>query len=463
MDASNLRGHVQIAANNRATFSNANINDFLIYTSSNTQKILMGTMQNSNASLTITSNMVDIVGDLNFSGALRQGGAPFQNSRWSSNATGVHIMSNIGVGTSNLAGPGLTLNGNLYMNNASLMLSQGSNNAYFKSEQPGDLILRGSGSNGQRILLGTASNAIPVLTLENATASVSGTFNSPEIRSVALMVNSITVEMTDPRLGENTESVKSLAYTASNLATVAQLQALASRLTSIEARLGWVVDQSVLPGATVTLDGSKTVSSGNTWSTTLSGGPTATMFALPTFSTPFWTMNGAFQYATIPHISDVTGFTNTNAYTVAIMAWINSSQTTNDKSIVEKWNSTKYPYVFRYTNTNIHMSCYDGTNIRGVNASSVGLTNKWSFIVGTFDHPNKQMVLYINGTAQASLSNYTLYDCADPTPVHLFAAPRGGSPQYNLAGRLGYFAIWNRALSASEVSGLNSVLQTSFQ
>ena len=123
MEASNLRGHVQIAATNRATFSNDNIGDFVIYTSSNTQKILMGTMQNSNAALTITSNMVDVVGDLNFSGALRQGGAPFQSSRWSSNATGgIFIASNVGIGTSNTAGYALNVAGNMNFTGA---LTQG--------------------------------------------------------------------------------------------------------------------------------------------------------------------------------------------------------------------------------------------------------------------------------------------------------------------------------------------------
>jgi hypothetical protein len=116
---------------------------------------------------------------------------------------------------------------------ASLTVSRGSN-AYFASEQSGDVILRGSGTDGQRILIGTASNAMPVLTLEGGTASVSGTMNAPEVRSVAAMVNVLMIGAVDPRLGEHAETVKTIGYTASNLATVGQLQSLASRISALE-------------------------------------------------------------------------------------------------------------------------------------------------------------------------------------------------------------------------------------
>ena len=42
---------------------------------------------------------LDVTGDVNFTGTLRQSGVAFQTSRWSSNASGIHIVSNVGIGT----------------------------------------------------------------------------------------------------------------------------------------------------------------------------------------------------------------------------------------------------------------------------------------------------------------------------------------------------------------------------
>jgi hypothetical protein len=124
------------------------------------------------------------------------------------------------------------------------------------------VILRGSGTEGQRILIGTASNAMPVLTLEGATASVSGTLNAPEVRSVAAMVNVLMIGAVDPRLGEHAESVKTIGYTASNLATVEQLQSLASRISALEMFLASSSSSNVSPGGSNVSPGGSNVSPG---------------------------------------------------------------------------------------------------------------------------------------------------------------------------------------------------------
>jgi hypothetical protein len=120
--ASELRGFFQTASNNQSGFTNSLANDLLVYTSSSNQKLLIGTKQNSIASLVINSNAVNInetvnvVGDINFTGSLRQNGALFQSGGgggsgssvgWSSNATlnTVFTFSNIVIGASNGTNP----------------------------------------------------------------------------------------------------------------------------------------------------------------------------------------------------------------------------------------------------------------------------------------------------------------------------------------------------------------------
>jgi hypothetical protein len=99
------RGFVQLASSNTAGFNNSLANDLLIYTTSNSQKILIGT-QNTNASLIVTSNAIDVSGNINFTGDLRRNGVIFQGGGggssvgWTSNATlnTIFTMSNIGIG-----------------------------------------------------------------------------------------------------------------------------------------------------------------------------------------------------------------------------------------------------------------------------------------------------------------------------------------------------------------------------
>jgi hypothetical protein len=60
---------------------------------------------------------LDVVGNLNVSGQLYQNGNPYQTSRWQSNANGIYVLSNIGVGGLNVAGYALSVNGNVGLSN----------------------------------------------------------------------------------------------------------------------------------------------------------------------------------------------------------------------------------------------------------------------------------------------------------------------------------------------------------
>ena len=103
-----MAGFVYLASSNLDTFTNARTDDMVITTSCNAQNILIGNQSNSASMITITSNRVgiaksnpgyalDVVGDINFTSGLFQNGSLFQTSRWSSNALGAFILSNVGV------------------------------------------------------------------------------------------------------------------------------------------------------------------------------------------------------------------------------------------------------------------------------------------------------------------------------------------------------------------------------
>ena len=89
-------------------------NDVLVFASTSNQNIVFGTSNNSNLLVRINSNgfvgvglsnpgfRLDVLGDLNFSGVLRQGGVPYVGSQWSNSGTSVFLLgSNVGIGVSN--------------------------------------------------------------------------------------------------------------------------------------------------------------------------------------------------------------------------------------------------------------------------------------------------------------------------------------------------------------------------
>lgn len=65
-----LTASIDLASNMGDTFSNARDNDVMIYTDSNSQNILIGVVKNSNASLTISSNVTTFNGNVAFNNAL---------------------------------------------------------------------------------------------------------------------------------------------------------------------------------------------------------------------------------------------------------------------------------------------------------------------------------------------------------------------------------------------------------
>lgn len=89
-------GYVVLATASNAVFGNAQKNDLLVYTSTN-QSVYLGASNSSNF-LRVTSNLVQIVGNLDFSGALTNNGQPFVSG---------------GGGGANLSGSDLSVTGGI--------------------------------------------------------------------------------------------------------------------------------------------------------------------------------------------------------------------------------------------------------------------------------------------------------------------------------------------------------------
>ena len=123
-------GAFVLAASNDWVLRGATSNDLLIFTGNSNQDIMFGCSNTSNVYLAIASNgfvgvglsnpgfRMDVAGDLNFSGTLRQGGVPYVGSQWSNTSSNVFVMgSNVGIGVSN-ASAALHVGSNLRVDGA---------------------------------------------------------------------------------------------------------------------------------------------------------------------------------------------------------------------------------------------------------------------------------------------------------------------------------------------------------
>jgi hypothetical protein len=122
---------IEVARSNASFFANSLSNDALIRPMMGFQRILVGTQSNALSAIMVSSNVtqitspcvylssnlgigisnpnynLDIVGDINFTGYLRNNGNLYttSQSQWQSQSSNIYIMgSNVGIGTSNPTG-----------------------------------------------------------------------------------------------------------------------------------------------------------------------------------------------------------------------------------------------------------------------------------------------------------------------------------------------------------------------
>jgi len=140
--------HIELASSNNEFFSGSVVDDVMIHPQYATQKIMIGTSNGPLSAITVAGSNVgiqdampsyplDVTGDINFTGILRQNGTPYIGSQWSNNSSNVFLLSsNVGIGTST----------------PSYMLDVQSANAV--------ICVRNSTNTGGRLLLGNSSHGI---------------------------------------------------------------------------------------------------------------------------------------------------------------------------------------------------------------------------------------------------------------------------------------------------------------
>ena len=169
--AAPYKGNIVLAYSNNWLLQGATSNDMLIVTTNSNQSMIFGSSNTSNIFMKMTSNgflgigksnpgfALDVAGDINFTGTLRQGNTAYVGSQWSNNSTNVFLLgSNVGIGASNVT-EGLDIRGlnakvgcNLYvMSNVGI----GKSNPGFALDVTGDVNFTGTLRQGGTAYVGS--------------------------------------------------------------------------------------------------------------------------------------------------------------------------------------------------------------------------------------------------------------------------------------------------------------------
>ena len=186
----------------------------------------------------------------------------------------------------------------------------------------------------------------------------------------------------------------------------------------------------------------------------------ATLIGTPAYSeVNGLTFNGTSQYGSIPSVSGITDFTNSQKYSVEI--WFNPSNgqvNSGEAELLEKWNKnneSRYPFTIRYNQGTGSMTaaCYDGATYLPASISGFPV-NTWKQIVAVFDFVGKTLKVYRDGGNVVSVSLSGIGQVSNTSPIAIASRlTTTGAAQTNIMfkGTIGIIRMYNSALSSDQV------------
>ena len=174
----------------------------------------------------------------------------------------------------------------------------------------------------------------------------------------------------------------------------------------------------------------------------------------------FGNANGAFAFNGVSDYIEVINDSTLNNPSISISAWFNANDfglasQLNQGMIVSKhqppgWGAS-YELAVNSINGNNVWATFSINGNKWVSTQNSLTQNNWTYVVYTHDNNNAKM--YINGLMVDSL-NIVGGLSANSLPMWFGARPNAGSNSAHFFGKLDDIAIWNRALSPSEISQL---------
>jgi hypothetical protein len=186
----------------------------------------------------------------------------------------------------------------------------------------------------------------------------------------------------------------------------------------------------------------------------------ATLYNTPSLNSSIGlTFNGTNQYGSIPSVSGVTDFTNSQKYSIEVWFKPSNGQVNNaEAELLEKWNKnneSKYPFTIRYNEnaSSMMVACYDGSNFPSQIITGFPV-NTWKQIVAVFDFQTKTLTLYRDGANSVSRSLTGIGQVSNTSPIAIATRLTStGEAQSGIMfkGTIGIIRTYNIALSSEQV------------
>jgi hypothetical protein len=226
---------------------------------------------------------------------------------------------------------------------------------------------------------------------------------------------------------------------------------------------GIQLERGVYPGPYTPTFGT-VINRSNTWND-LSGNSNNASLNMPYFNEQGyfeWDGNATTSVGSVANATSI-NFSEAAPYSIEFAAYPYSNQpngsggaNSGEAVILEKWNYSGtggYPFAIRLISLGgtrqWFSAAWNGSTSYAVGANAT--MNAWSHLTMVFDWPNSIMRVYINGTQATTtpLSGGTGF--SSPTSP-LYLGQRAGDTVDRFAGKMGPIRLYNKALSADEVS-----------
>ena len=146
--------------------------------------------------------------------------------------------------------------------------------------------------------------------------------------------------------------------------------------------------------------------------------------------------------------------TGLNPAPLTVSVWIKatSQSNPNDEIVANRHDGTKVGWDFRYTGSNVEAQFYNaGGSLVTLPGSSNITLNVWTHVAVTFTGMN--WVIYLNGSADNSGAVSSTAIVPSDEPLYIAGRAAGGATS-DFGGSIDDVRIYNRALSAAEISAL---------
>ncbi len=201
--------------------------------------------------------------------------------------------------------------------------------------------------------------------------------------------------------------------------------------------------------------------SGTTWSDLSGNSNTGTLTNGPTFSTDGGgsiTSNGSNSYTNIPNTNNFSS--NTLTFDLFFKPIVNP---TSIGYVLAKQYNVNYGSFTLYSAGSGNYVIGVGTSTTSAASTSVNLLiNNWYHVAGVYDGTN--MLFYFNGrfisTTAYPGNNPIIYDSSQPINIGRYGSSY--PTQLYTASRIGNLKLYNRALSASEITQNYNALKSRF-